>query len=89
MNYHILLFTALLIAASHRHPPTCSDVALLGHWDTGLCCEECHSQAATEGPERALIHDGFQGRPALLCCHASLMIHGYQGMPCHSEEVAS
>jgi len=85
MNYHILLFTALLIQAmSKKKYLTCHDLALLGP-----CCGECHDQAAAHGNERALIHDDDgHGRPALLCCHASLIIHGFNGIPDHAMECA-
>jgi hypothetical protein len=90
MNYHILLFTALLIQAMSKRPYlTCSDIALLGYFDTDHCCGECHDQAAAYGNERALIHDNDgHGRPALLCCHASLIIHGFDGIPDHAMECA-
>jgi hypothetical protein len=90
MNYQILLFTCLLILGHRRRALTCKDIALLGYFDTGHCCSECHTLAAKEGDERALIHDDDgHGHSAVLCCHASLMIHGFQGIPCHSEEYAS
>jgi len=88
MNYQILLFAYLLTLYRRKHPLTCSDIALLGHFDICHCCPECHALAVEEGAEVALVHDGFHGKEALLCCHSSLMLHGFEGVPNHSEEYA-
>jgi len=82
MNYYTLLFTCLLKMSRQVRPLTCSDVALLGHWDQGLCCKDCHAESAL-----ILDDDGHRHR-ALLCCHASLMLHGFEGIPDHAMECA-
>jgi len=85
MNYQILLFSLLLTQALTRISIlTCSDVALLGHWDTHMCCQDCHALATMEGPAQALIHDSIPGHKMLVCCHCSGLIHGSQRMPIHA-----
>lgn len=86
MTYQILLFAFLLMQSQRRRKYlTCADIALLGHFDVGHCCAECHAEAAQHGNERALTHDTFFSKPgaigqgALLCCHCDLRaLHGYE-----------
>ena len=78
MNYQILLFSLLLMQTLTKRPYlTCSDVALLGFWDTGMCCGACHG-------DEGLIHDSIPGHQCLLCCHCSSVLSG-ERMPNHED----
>ena len=88
-DYELLFFSFLLMQIlTRRSVLTCSDIALLGYFDTEHSNGPCHSLAGEEGDEAALIRTTFRGHPALLCCHGCGLLDG-EDMPIHAEDYPS
>ena len=70
-----------------RKVATCQDMIIEGKWAEHLCCERCHELAAEQGDHIALVQCdmGNLRRPALLCCHAAILLDP-RNMPSHEME---
>jgi hypothetical protein len=70
-----------------RKVATCQDFIERGEWLQKWCCVDCHRLAAEQGDHIALIQCdiGNLQRPALLCCHAVILLDP-RSMPDHKME---
>ena len=83
MNADLLFFAFLLERCLSRPSVlTCKDVALLGHWDTGLCCPHCHAFPNSRG--LLYCKDGH-GHDALLCCQSYQLLNRCPHVQGHHE----
>ena len=68
-----------------RKAVTCEDLIEEGKWTKHFCCPDCHELAAEQGEHIALVQCdmGNLRRPALLCCHAAILLNP-RHMPSHA-----